>query len=93
MRKLLVGVRDVPAQAMIGIPMLFSHAAVACRWFNDMLVDANSVISKHPLDYELVQYGEYHEDRDLFEAGGIPVVIWSGREWDAAQKEMRENAS
>lgn len=86
MKKLLCGVRDVPAKAMIGIPMLFSHVAVATRWFGDLLSDPNSVVSKHPQDYELVCYGEYDESVDAFE-GVEPQTLFSGREWLAAKEE------
>lgn len=85
MKKLLCGVRDVPAKSMIGIPMLFAHAAVATRWFGDMLSNPESVMSKHQADYELVQYGEYDEAADAFE-GIEPVTLFSGREWLEAQE-------
>lgn len=85
MKKLLCGVRDVPARTMIGIPMLFAHVAVATRWFGDLLSDANSVVAKHPLDYELVLYGEYDEAVDAFE-GVEPSILFTGRDWLAAKE-------
>lgn len=88
MVRLLVGVRDIPARSMIGIPMLFPHTAVATRWFGDLLVDPNGIVSKHPADYELVQYGTYDESSDSFE-GVEPEVLVTGVELLAAQEASR----
>lgn len=81
MMKLLCCVRDVPAQSIIGIPMLFPHVAVAVRWFTDLLSDPAGIVSKHPRDYEMVHYADYDESGDFFIVVPFPAVLMSGEVW------------
>lgn len=87
MLKLICGVRDIPAKAMIGVPLIFGHTAVATRFFGDLLTDPNAVPYKHPQDYELVQYAVYDEAQDVMEALITPRVLYTGVEFLQHTKE------
>lgn len=84
MRRLYV-VYDLLAAAMIAAVMEFRHDAAAVRAFGDILSDPQSMLSKHPADFDLLCVGTVSETGLVV---GFPEheVVITGAAWKAAQQ-------
>jgi hypothetical protein len=81
--KKLYAIFDRAAEA-IGPVMVFAHDAAAIRSFGDVASDPQSLISRHPADFELLHIGEV-TDRGVVDTDGPRVVI-TGEQWKMAQQ-------
>lgn len=82
--KRIYAIRDVVAQAFVGILHQFPHDAPAVRLFSDVARDEQTIIGKHPEDYELWCLGELQDDGCIMPE---VVVVLTGSAWKAAQAE------
>lgn len=77
-------IRDLKAGAVVSGLMLCRHDAVAVRAFVDVLGNPETIVSKHPEDFDLVLVGTF--DEESCELVGSPVtVVLTGGAWAAAQ--------
>lgn len=56
---------DTRAQMLIGGIQPFKHDAPAIRFFDDVARGDNSIVGKHPHDFQLLCIGELEEDGTL----------------------------
>lgn len=103
MIKQVYAVYDRVSQDVTGGLMVFSHDAPAIRIFVDALSDANTILAKHPADFDLVCVGELvvpgdeGDAADYVNAKNVPAlftsgtrVVLSGAAW-LAQSQSEDN--
>lgn len=85
----IYAIRDIVAQMLTGGLYLHKHEASAIRFFGDVAADPQSLIGKHPEDFELIQLG-YLSIKDEI----IPSTktVLTGTVWKATQNGASENA-
>ena len=69
---------DITTGSVTTVP----HAAVAIRFFGDVLTHPESSLGKHPEDYELVQLAVLNDDLTVTPA---KEILLTGAQWLAAQ--------
>lgn len=89
MPRLITLIRDNVAQDIAGTISVVRHEAQAVRYFSDIAVDPNTMINRHPADYDLLQVGLLEDDLTI-----TPTqrTIITGAAWKAAQDRNQENA-
>lgn len=83
--KLLCVIRDRLAES-VGPVMAFAAIPAAIRSFSDLALDPQTMIHKHPEDFELLQIAEIDERSGQLRVVEPPVLLLSGVQWVAAQK-------
>lgn len=89
MPRLITIIRDNVAQDLAGPITIVRHEAQAIRFFSDIAVDPQTMIYRHPTDYDLIQIGVLEDDLTL-----TPTqrTIITGAAWKAAQdRNQQEN--
>lgn len=81
----IYGIFDTNAKAFLGGLQLFRHDAPAVRFFADVASDPQTMIARHPADYELLCLGRLSDDPALIEGFETPQVVITGAAWKAAQ--------
>lgn len=79
MKKIIVAVRDVKAEAFFQ-PILADNLAIAMRNFADAAANPDMTIIKHPEDYALYRLGDYDMLTGIISALDQPVHICSAEE-------------
>lgn len=84
---------DTKASMAIGGLHLHKHDATAVRFFNDVAALKDSMISRHPEDFQLIQLGSFEDDADnqLFGLDGNTRIVLEGHQWAAMQALTEEN--
>lgn len=86
---------DKKADAIIGGLQLHKHEAAAVRVFVDIASDPNTMVARHPEDFDLIAIGALMEDHTIV-ATARPLVIVTGTaikaSMNAANTEERRNA-
>lgn len=83
--KLLCVIRDRLAES-IGPVMVFTAGPAAIRSFSDLAVDPQTMISRHPEDFDLMQVATIDEGSGEVTPLSPPLVLLTGVAWLAAQK-------
>lgn len=76
-------IRDLVANALVGGLHLFAHDAPAVRFFGDIASDPQTMIARHPADYDLICIGQYNEDTYSLTPERVEIVI-TGAAYHAA---------
>lgn len=86
MKQTIYAIYDNKAEDFIGAPqalVTFKHDAAAIRFFTDLALDKNTVLARHPEDYELIALA-------TMENTGIELLpartVITGAAWAAAQE-------
>lgn len=79
----IYAILDTKAQAIIGFLMICRHEAQAIRNFCDVADDPQSMIHRHPQDYELVRLGWLTTDNLIIAQFDL---ILAGNTYQATQK-------
>lgn len=58
----VIGIIDKKANDFVGPPWLYRHEAQAIRQYGDLAQDQNTLIYRHPEDYDVVQLGVIDDD-------------------------------
>lgn len=74
MKKFVCAVRDLKL-ADYGDPMFFRTLGEAERAFRDGVSDPQSMLNKHPEDYDLWHIGMYDSETGAFFAEGGPLFL------------------
>lgn len=95
MKLIVVAIFD-RAAGVYSHPLFLPSAAVAQRSFRDLLMDPQSVQSKHPTDYSLHLLAEYDDQTGFFSETGSPTCMLTGatvaaliKEREAANERLR----
>lgn len=86
----LYAVYDTVADMIIGGLQVFRHDAAAVRFFNDVASIENSMVGKHPADFQLLRLGW------MDDSGGIDAerdVLMEGAQWAAINQLNKEAAN
>lgn len=87
----IYAIRDLVANSLLGGLHLFRHPAPAVRFFGDIAADQQTMIARHPQDYDLIRIGALDEDTFVVTPLPIPEVIITGAAYVAAQQAAKEN--
>lgn len=82
--KLLCVIRDRLAESC-GPVMMFTAIPAAIRSFSDLALDPQTMVSRHPEDYELLQVATIVEGSGEVTPLSPPQVLLTGAQWVAAQ--------
>lgn len=82
--KRIYAIIDTKADALIGGLQLHAHEAAAVRTFGDVAADPQTMLARHPDDFELVCLGKLNDDHTIT-AMEQHLVIITGAAWKAAQ--------
>lgn len=89
MRTGIFAVLDTVKQSIIGNDpgglMLHKHPASAIRMFTDALSDPQTILHKHPDDFDLVHLGYLEEDNTITVQPGPDNIVLSGKQWRISQ--------
>lgn len=78
----IYAIYDTVGGIYVGGLQLHKHPAAASRVFDDLARDKQTIVGKHPQDFELRMLGVLEDDQTL--AGcEQPVVILTGIQWAA----------
>lgn len=86
----IYAILDIIANMIVGGLYMHKHDAVAIRFFNDVASQGDSLISKHPEDFDLIKLGTLEEDNTITPVGEEPLTILTGKQWFALNQ--KENA-
>lgn len=89
--KKIYAVYDKVAEEIMDRLLVFSHDAAAVRFFQDALQDQQTILHKHPEDFELRCCGELESDGGVHRQSmdgkqNYPCVVLSGASWLATQQ-------
>lgn len=84
--KIIYAVYDNVADDILGGLHIHRHEAAAIRFYGDIATLPDSLIGKHPQDFDLVQLG--HINRHGRIVGEFRIVL-TGAQWAAAQQPRR----
>jgi len=70
-------IRDRVANMKMGNPIIVENDRVAARLFMDIVADKDSVLSKHPTDYEIVRVADVDRNGLILEKYE-PILIADG---------------
>lgn len=79
MTKIVVAVFDTVARQYSVVHVEPSREA-AVRTFTDALGRGDTMLSRHPDDYQLVELGEFLDDEGVIEGLAAPFVLITGSE-------------
>lgn len=82
----IYAILDIIANMIVGGLYMHKHDAVAIRFFNDVASQGDSLISKHPQDFDLICLGTLEEDNTITPVGEEYRTILTGKQWLALQK-------
>lgn len=83
--KNLYAVRDNVAQSNVGGIYMFPHDTPAVRFFNDVALDQNTMVARHPKDHALLHIGVFNEETcEILPVDSVRVVM-TGEAWLAMQ--------
>lgn len=85
LEKLLCVIRDRLAES-VGPVMLFTAVPAAVRAFSDVALDPQTLVSRHPEDFDLLQVATIVEGSGEVTPLVPPRVLLTGVAWAAAQK-------
>lgn len=85
MFKLLCVIRDRLSDSC-GPVMAFPAIPAAIRQFSDVAVDSQTMVARHPEDFDLLHIANMDERSGAVEAVTPPVVLLTGVQWLASQK-------
>lgn len=77
----IYSIRDKAAEDLVGSMMyilfVFKTDAQAIRYFADAMADEQSILGKHPEDYQLIKMGEIADDNEIkgYEAPHRRIVM------------------
>lgn len=81
---------DTVGGLYVGGLQLHKHPAAASRVFDDLARDQQTIVGKHPEDFQLVHLGNLEENNAV--AGfPIPFVILTGKQWAALNAGTDQN--
>lgn len=83
--KLLCVIRDRLAES-IGPVMAFPAVPAAIRSFSDLALDPQTMIYRHPEDFDILKLAEIDERSGQLTICEPPELLLSGVQWAAAQK-------
>lgn len=63
-----------------------NNSAEAMRTFADIVLNQETVISKHPTDYTLYKVGEFDTVTGLIEIGKEPIELANGKDFIQGEK-------
>lgn len=84
MAKFLCVIRDRLAES-IGPVMLYPAIPAAIRAFSDVALDPQTMVSRHPEDFDLLHVATIEEGSGEVTPLSPPVVLLTGVAWRAAQ--------
>lgn len=64
---------------------IFMHPAAAIRMFGDVLSSTDTIMGRHPEDYELIELAAMNDDPRTLTACE-PTTILTGAQWKALQE-------
>ena len=67
-------------------PFYFSYKGEATRAFEDICKNRESIISKHPEDYDLYMIGTFNSDSGALESLGAPEFIMKATDFNLENK-------
>lgn len=76
MKLVIVSVRDTKANAF-GIPVCVPTVGAAVRSFSDQINGQDSVLTKHPQDFDLFELGTFDDNTGLFDTH-TPSLVTTG---------------
>ena len=74
MVQIVCSVLDVKANAF-ATPFFVPNRSMAVRSFGDAVLDTNSMLAKHPEDYNLYQLGTYDDNSGKLESLPAPEFL------------------
>lgn len=83
--------RDIAAAAMVGGLHLHSHDASAIRFFGDLASSPDTMVNRHPTDFELLHIGRFDDEQGELLPAQEPTVVITGSQWLAAQSSKETN--
>lgn len=83
MRTGIYAILDTAADMYIGGLHLHKHEASAVRMFNDIAMLPDTIIGKHPEDFELIQLGHLEDDNKM---SVEHMLVLTGKQWQQLQK-------
>lgn len=75
---------DIVADDLIGVLQIHKHEASAIRTFGDIANMKDSLLARHPHDFDMIRLGFLNEKHQLID--NYKVVI-TGKQWAAAQQQ------
>lgn len=85
--KIIYAIWDNVADDILGSLHIHKHEAAAIRFYGDIATLQDSIIGKHPEDFDLVQLGHINKHGRL--VGEFRQVL-TGVQWAAAQHPRRD---
>lgn len=79
-------INDTVAAQLVGGLYAHKHEAAAVRFFCDVAAMPDSLVGKHPQDFDLIRLGFVTHEHELVPD---PAVILKGSTWAAAQQETK----
>lgn len=90
--KNIYGIYDNVSRTLAGPLHIFPADAAAVRMFGDIASDPQTLIARHPQDFDLVRLGSLDEEGpNLVEQ--MPETILTGELWAATQKAAEDNSA
>lgn len=85
----LYAIKDLMAQSLVGGIYAHKHEAAAVRFYCDVAAAKDSLVGKHPQDFDLLRLGYITHSEEL-----IPdlATILKGSTWAAANNEIKLEA-
>lgn len=83
----IYAIYDNVAKAVVGMLMMHKHEASAVRMYADVASSAESMIGKHPQDFDLVRLGHLRDHKLL---DPDYHVVLKGSTWAASRADARE---
>lgn len=81
----IYAIYDTVAKSITGGLYLHKHEASAVRFYADVASDPNTMIAKHPQDFDLIRLGYIKDHKAL---DGDYAIILKGSVWAAARDEV-----
>jgi hypothetical protein len=79
MIQFVVAIKDRAADVFVQ-PFTVAHRNIAVRDFTDQVNNPESMLSKHPDDYDLWLLAEFDNNTGVFDAAGGAVVLVRGKD-------------
>lgn len=102
MRTGIYAILDIVADGILGGLYLHKHEAAAVRFFNDIAGDPQTMVARHPSDFNLIRLGFYSGeggDHNIIPiqdgpgvAGGYEVIL-EGSAWEALNRPAPPDSS
>lgn len=85
MQKMICLIRDRLSESC-GPVMLFTAIPAAVRSFSDVALDPNTMVGRHPEDFDLLHVASIDEGSGEVVPLSPPVVLLTGAAWSAMQQ-------